>query len=647
VKTPSTPRRSSSRTNRDDQVALPAAVKRDEIYSYDKLNRVLQNLRGTIVSGSISNPDETEKWGLDPLGNWTTYQFDGDGDGNFTSGADLNDARSYASPAGLANEITEWDPYPANSGNNPVEPVYDRAGNMTDDNYQYVYTYDAWNRLVKVEDQGVTPAVVGAYAYDGLNRRITRTIGSDDPIHEYYTESWQRIESRPNGESSTQGVSLFVFGIRYIDDIVMRQRDANATGPAEERRYYLTDANYNVSMIVTDAGYGVERVFYTAYGEPEVFPFGDADGDYDVDTADETLITSIKNSTDPYNILADLNLDGAVTQADLNVLGNYTGALGGRGVLTASNGSATTGNDIGYAGYTWNDERAQWHVRHREYDPKLGRWLTPDPFTYVSGYNWFEYVATRPLLMRDPSGLQPVPVMPPPTVRPAPRVVPFRTIDPGQGWQPIWGPAPGHLPYRDWQWGDQHLPPNWRERLIPKVPSFSRPGEGPFYPMPKIPILQPDPALEPDPGRPNVPCGPEDLQSGDCLPGEADEIYGRQKQCCDREVRSCEDLYKILPDGGNSRSELCKSIRDRITSGICCANARWDMMIKCFRGGNSGHRHAYNEAVKVLNKCMSLYRLRCFGTFNDGPEDWPYVPLRNDDPSFDPAIQPSLPPREP
>lgn len=228
------------------------------------------------MSGSISSPAETEKWALDPLGNWTTYQFDGDGDGNFTSGADLNDARSYDSPAGLANEITAWDPYPANSGNSPVEPVYDLAGNMTDDNYQYVYTYDAWNRLVKVEDQGVTPAVVAEYGYDGLSRRITRTIGSDNPIHEYYTESWQRIESRPGGEGSTTGVSLFVFGIRYIYDIVMRQRDANASGPPEERRYYLTDANYNVLMLVTDAGCGVERIFYTAYGEPEVFPFGDS-----------------------------------------------------------------------------------------------------------------------------------------------------------------------------------------------------------------------------------------------------------------------------------------------------------------------------------------------------------------------------------
>lgn len=368
------------------------------------------------MSGSISSPAETEKWALDPLGNWTTYQFDGDGDGNFTSGADLNDARSYDSPAGLANEITEWDPYPANSQNNPVEPVYDAAGNMTDDNYQYVYTYDAWNRLVKVEDQGVTRAVIGAYAYDGLNRRITSTIGSDDAIHEYYTESWQRIESRPGGESSTQGVSLFVFGIRYIDDIVMRQRDANGSGPPEERRYFLTDANYNVSMLVTDSGYGVERIFYTAYGEPEVFPFGDADGDYSVvDPTDKDLMIAIKDGQAPYNILADLNLDGAVTQADVNAFGNYAGYSGGRGVLAISNGSATTGNDIGYAGYTWNDERSQWHVRHREYDPKMGRFLQRDPVGHSSGSNFYQYADGSAATLTDAGGLSPFP----PSVIPA------------------------------------------------------------------------------------------------------------------------------------------------------------------------------------------------------------------------------------
>lgn len=87
----------------------------------------------------------------------------------------------------------------------------------------------------------------------------------------------------PDGEWSTTGASLFVFGIRAIDDIVMRRRDAKGTGTAEERRYCLTDANDDVYVIVADAGYGVGRVFYTACGEPAVFPFRDAIGDCIVD----------------------------------------------------------------------------------------------------------------------------------------------------------------------------------------------------------------------------------------------------------------------------------------------------------------------------------------------------------------------------
>ncbi len=178
---------------------------------------------------------------------------------------------------------------------------------------------------------------------------------------------------------------------------------------AASARYFLTDANYNVSVIVTDSGWGVERVFYTAYGEPEVFPFGDVDGDYDVDTADETLITAIKNGQAPYNILADLNLDGAVTQADLNAFSAYSGALGGRNVLTAFNNSGTTGNDIGYAGYTWNDERAQWHVRHREYDPKMGRFLQRDPIGHSSGSNFYQYADGSAATLTDSAGLSPFP----------------------------------------------------------------------------------------------------------------------------------------------------------------------------------------------------------------------------------------------
>ena len=44
-------------------------------------------------------------------------------------------------------------------------------------------------------------------------------------------------------------------------------------------------------------------------------------------------------------------------------------------------------NDIGYAGYLFNDESQNYHVRNREYSPKLGRWLQRDPLEYPDGMN--------------------------------------------------------------------------------------------------------------------------------------------------------------------------------------------------------------------------------------------------------------------
>jgi len=271
------------------------------------------------------------------------------------------------------------------------------------------------------------------YEYDGLGRRTVHTrsvLGETE--HEFYTHAWQRVEVRPNGETSEVGASLFVYGLRYIDDIALRVRDANETGTPEDRRYYLTDANYNVVMTVDDAGRGSERIFYRAYGEPECFSFGDVHGDYDVDNDDDTaLATIIDNSGQPYNVLADLNLDGKVDQADANIHQNYLGRTGGANVLSVDEEA----NDVGYAGYLWNDERAQWHVRHRELSPKLGRWLQRDPlalaklvgtplvyrfadtpttsrisaaeqlFTRTNQVQLYEYVSGGPLGLLDPSGL--------------------------------------------------------------------------------------------------------------------------------------------------------------------------------------------------------------------------------------------------
>jgi YD repeat-containing protein len=64
-----------------------------------------------------------------------------------------------------------------------VDPVYDARGNTTkvpvpgdEANHYYTLTYDAWNRLVKVEDGSDPVETVAEYRYDGLGRRIKKVV---------------------------------------------------------------------------------------------------------------------------------------------------------------------------------------------------------------------------------------------------------------------------------------------------------------------------------------------------------------------------------------------------------------------------------------------------------------------------------------
>ena len=92
-------------------------------------------------------------------------------------------------------------------------------------------------------------------------------------------------------------------------------------------------------------------MFYPGHGQPECFPFGDVAGDCDVDNNDATTLAAIISSGNAssiadINALADLTLDGVISQADLNLHSNYIIArTGGSNVLSVD----AEANDVGYA----------------------------------------------------------------------------------------------------------------------------------------------------------------------------------------------------------------------------------------------------------------------------------------------------------
>ncbi len=169
--------------------------------------------------------------------------------------------------------------------------VHDAAGNMTTvpqpdaPASAYTLTWDAWSRLVKVADGTTT---IAEYAWDGSNRRIVKKIYAagvlDETRHIYLSQSNQVLEERV--DSSTSADRQFTWGARYIDDLVLRTRDTDASGTLDETVYALQDANWNITALTDTSGAVVERFQYTSYGQSTVLDANftaDADGisDYD------------------------------------------------------------------------------------------------------------------------------------------------------------------------------------------------------------------------------------------------------------------------------------------------------------------------------------------------------------------------------
>ena len=76
--------------------------------------------------------------------------------------------------------------------------------------------------------------------------------------------------------------------------------------------------------------------------------------------------------------------------------------------IRASDGFATiyrsTTGRYGYTGQAWLPALGLYSYKARVYSPTLGRFLQTDPIGYSDGPNWYNYVGSDPIDLRDPSG---------------------------------------------------------------------------------------------------------------------------------------------------------------------------------------------------------------------------------------------------
>ena len=293
-----------------------------------------------------------EDFTLDPTGNWSGYLQ------KISGSTQLNQSRTH-------NKVNEVTDITETVGPAWATLAHDGAGNMTTVPDPLGLTagltlkYDAWNRLVEVKEGA---EVVAQYEYDGLNRRVLKRVpvtgessasgGGPEYETDYYFHNagWQVLETRRTDQSSASPDNLqpryqYVWSARYIDSPILRDKNTDTDWLCDDQRlYYLTDANFNVTTLVDTNGDAVERYLYDPYGKLTIYD----------------------------------------------------------GTWTNTRSSSSYDNTILYTGREYDAETGVYHYRRRPYTVDLARFLSRDP---ISDVNLYRYVGNNPTGMRDPWGL--------------------------------------------------------------------------------------------------------------------------------------------------------------------------------------------------------------------------------------------------
>jgi RHS repeat-associated protein len=205
---------------------------------YDLLNQLTDWQRGTLNSTKDSitgTPSRTQEWDFDALGNFESQS---------TNGTATNRTHNKQ------NQVT---------GVGSATLTFDANGNMTTDETDRTFVYDAWNRLVAVKNSSGTTLI--SYKYDALGRRVVE-IASGTTTDLYHSLTNQILEER----EGTLVRARNVWSPVYVNAMVLRDRDVNGDGTLEERLWIQHDANWNVTALVNGSGTVVERYYYDAFG---------------------------------------------------------------------------------------------------------------------------------------------------------------------------------------------------------------------------------------------------------------------------------------------------------------------------------------------------------------------------------------------
>jgi len=296
---------------------------------------------------------------------------------SIAAGTVLSDQNAYDNVGTLTGKTTEkgstayaYDPvYQLTQATGPVLPpesfTYDKIGNResaTEGSQTTAYAHNANNELVSADGL--------SYVYDANGNMIQKTAGAQVTAYGYNTANRMESVALPDGQIATY--TYDPFGRR-----IKKQIGSDVT-------YYL----YSDEGLIGE--YDASGTLKKAYGWLPNMVWGTAP------------VLMEENGQDYYYHNDHLGTPRKMTDSVGTVVwsADYT-AFGEAAIDPAS----TITSNLRFPGQYYDAETGLHYNYHRYYDPRTGRYLTPDPIGLWGGINQFNYVSGNPLNWIDPWGL--------------------------------------------------------------------------------------------------------------------------------------------------------------------------------------------------------------------------------------------------
>jgi RHS repeat-associated protein len=331
-----------------------------------------------------------------------------------------------------------------------------------------IFEYDVFSNLTGVyarNSDGTAGLILARFTYDASGHRSSATYNANvlngtDPADStlandftdlyIYDAQWRvrAVLRREAGEIDDPNVTTWVrerwvyhqsgdgegaFGTGPTGDDAPAARflDGDGDGDFETVQHFLCNRRGDVVAVVgpgidgdpndgvsraTIPGALIARVWYDDYGMPRVYAATDIDHNgvsdendlaeftarYQIGLGAQSSDEATRREAQRYRNQLDWDRDGVVGPNDLAA---FAADLAGE-INQSRDVVAELGNLPLYAGYWWDAALELYHVRHRVYDPRLGRWLQRDPLGYAAGSNLYSYVMNQPGRFVDPLGLR-------------------------------------------------------------------------------------------------------------------------------------------------------------------------------------------------------------------------------------------------